>query len=138
MEFEENLKKYFGYNEFRPHQRDIIQELCQGRDVLAILPTGSGKSLCYQLPALMLPGFAVIISPLISLMQDQVVSMNKSGIPAAFLNSSLRHEEVGELLYNLTKYKLLFISPERFANVSFRAELSKVTLSDLSIVSYPC
>jgi ATP-dependent DNA helicase RecQ len=138
MEFEENLKKYFGYNEFRPHQRDIIQELCQGRDVLAILPTGSGKSLCYQLPALMLPGFAVIISPLISLMQDQVVSMNKSGIPAAFLNSSLRHEEVGELLYNLTKYKLLFISPERFANVSFRAELSKVNVSFFAIDEAHC
>lgn len=138
MQFEENLKKYFGYNEFRPHQKDIIQHLCQGKDVLAILPTGSGKSLCYQLPALMLPGFAVIVSPLISLMQDQVVSMNKSGIPAAFLNSSLRHEDAGELLRNLSSYKLIFISPERFANLNFREQLSKVNVSFFAIDEAHC
>ena len=87
---------------------------------------------------LMLPGFAVIVSPLISLMQDQVVSMNKCGIPAAFLNSSLRHEDAGDLLRNLSKYKLLFIAPERLANLDFREKLSKVNVSFFAIDEAHC
>jgi ATP-dependent DNA helicase RecQ len=138
MDLEGSLKKFFGYNEFRPHQKEIIQQLCQGKDVLAILPTGSGKSLCYQLPALMLPGFAIIVSPLISLMHDQVVSMNKTGIPAAFLNSSLRFEDASDLLSDLSQYKLLFISPERFSNQTFREQLSKANVSFFAIDEAHC
>src|ERR1700733_3129402 len=86
---EENLKQFFGYNEFRQNQKEIISAILKQQDVLAILPTGAGKSVCYQLPAVMMPGLAVVISPLISLMQDQVLSLTKNGISAAVINSSL-------------------------------------------------
>jgi len=138
MKLESGLKKYFGYNEFRAHQKEIIQHVCDGRDVLAILPTGAGKSLCYQLPAMMLPGITLVVSPLISLMQDQVVSLNKSGIPAAFLNSSLHHMEAINLLKNLSDYKLLFIAPERFSNEQFQEHLKGVNVSLIAIDEAHC
>ncbi len=85
----EALKRYFGYDSFRPGQEEIVSALLAGRDALAIMPTGAGKSLCYQVPALLLPGLTLVISPLISLMQDQVKGLNAAGIHAAFINSSL-------------------------------------------------
>ena len=129
MPLEEHLKKWFGYNTFRPHQKEIINGVCQGKDVMAILPTGAGKSLCYQLPAMLYPGTAVVISPLISLMQDQVASLVKSGIAAAYINSSLPWSELAEILQNLTNYKLLYIAPERFTNVDFTERLKAMPIS---------
>ena len=85
----ELLKTYFGYDSFRRGQEDLISAILSGRDVMAVMPTGAGKSICYQVPALLLPGITLVISPLISLMQDQVKSLNEVGIHAAFINSAL-------------------------------------------------
>lgn len=85
----QTLKTYFGYDTFREGQESIVESILEHRDVLAIMPTGAGKSICYQIPALMLPGITLVISPLISLMQDQVKALNEAGIHAAFINSSL-------------------------------------------------
>ena len=135
---EEQLKKYFGYNHFRDSQKEIVTAIMERKDVLAILPTGAGKSICYQLPALLLPGVSVVISPLISLMQDQVVSLFKNGLPAVFINSSLSHEEIREILNNLHQYKLLYVSPERFADPSFIKALQKVEISLFAIDEAHC
>ena len=83
----EVLKKYFGYEQFRPGQQEIIQKIFEQQDVLGIMPTGSGKSICYQLPAIMMDGLTIVVSPLISLMKDQVDAANQLGIPATFINS---------------------------------------------------
>ena len=91
---EASLKHYFGYGNFRPRQRQIIEEFLQNRDSLVIMPTGGGKSLCFQLPALLKPGLSLVVSPLISLMQDQVAALQDNGIGATFLNSSLTLQEV--------------------------------------------
>src|SRR5471030_2300825 len=122
---EDHLKRLFGYDEFRHCQKEIVTALLQSRDVLAILPTGAGKSICYQLPAMLLPGIAVVVSPLISLMQDQVVSLFKNGLPAAFINSSISHAEIQDILNNLKDYKLLYIAPERLADKQFIQALQK-------------
>ena len=135
---ETKLKTHFGYNEFRPFQREIVEASLSGRDVLAILPTGAGKSICYQLPALVLPGLTVVVSPLISLMQDQVVSLAKNDIAAAFLNSSLLSHEIAFLLDNLADYKLLYVAPERFAMPDFIQRLQKVRVSLFAIDEAHC
>ena len=83
------LKKFFGYDSFRPGQEQIVQRLLAGQDVLAVMPTGAGKSICYQVPALLLPGITLVVSPLVSLMKDQVNALVQSGVRAAYLNSSL-------------------------------------------------
>lgn len=108
------LKKHFGFDSFRPNQEAIINDLLSGKDLLAIMPTGGGKSLCFQLPALMLPGTAIIISPLIALMKDQVDALHANGIPAAFYNSTQSQEVQNEVLQNLQneKIKLLYVAPE--------------------------
>ncbi|MBA3722000.1 MAG: DNA helicase RecQ [Parachlamydiaceae bacterium] len=129
VNLEEKLKEYFGYNTFRSNQIEIIEAVLSRNDVLTILPTGAGKSLCYQLPAMMLPGTAVVISPLISLMQDQVVSLFKNGISAAFLNSSLHPHDIQNVLNNLSDYKLLYVAPERFADPTFLQKLKDVNVS---------
>ena len=94
----EALKRYFSYDSFRPGQEEIVSALLAGRDALAIMPTGAGKSLCYQVPALLLPGLTLVISPLISLMQDQVKALNAAGIRAAYINSSLSESQISRAL----------------------------------------
>jgi ATP-dependent DNA helicase RecQ len=112
---EQVLKNYFGYAQFRPGQAELIDAILAGRDVLAVMPTGAGKSLCYQIPALMLDGLTLVISPLISLMKDQVQALRDAGVPAAFLNSSLGPDEYAETVFRAGRgeYKILYIAPER-------------------------
>lgn len=135
---EEHLKSLFGYNGFRKNQREIVTALLEKKDVLAILPTGAGKSICYQLPALLMEGTAIIISPLISLMQDQVYALSKSGLPAAFLNSSLSYEEIHTLMQNLSSYKLLYVAPERFSDKNFIEKLQQIPISLFAIDEAHC
>ena len=135
---EEALKKFFGYNNFRPDQKEIVEALLEGKDVVAILPTGAGKSICYQLPAMLMPGVAIVISPLISLMQDQVVSLSKNDLPAAFLNSSLPYDEIQSVMNHLDSYKLLYIAPERFSDPNFIRCLEGVPISLFAIDEAHC
>src|SRR5947199_9003655 len=109
------LKTTFGYSTFRPLQREICEASLAGRDVFALLPTGGGKSLCFQLPALVRPGLTVVVSPLISLMKDQVDALTASGVAATFLNSSLKSNEVAARMLGLRngEYRLLYVAPER-------------------------
>ncbi|MDR0553531.1 MAG: DNA helicase RecQ [Treponema sp.] len=116
------LKTYFGYTAFRPGQEAVIDNLLTGRDVLAVMPTGAGKSLCYQIPALMMEGLVVVISPLISLMKDQVSALRDAGVAAAFLNSSLTPVEYTETLNRAVQgeYRILYIAPERLQREDLR------------------
>jgi ATP-dependent DNA helicase RecQ len=135
---EDHLKALFGYNDFRHCQKEIVTAVLEHHDVLAILPTGAGKSICYQLPAMLMPGIAVVISPLISLMQDQVVSLYKNGLPAAFLNSSLHSDEIQDLLNNLGNFKLLYIAPERLSDKNFIQHLQRIPISLFAIDEAHC
>nr|MBP6650282.1 DEAD/DEAH box helicase [Bacteroidia bacterium] len=112
------LKEYFGFSEFRLNQEAIIRAVMQKKDVLALMPTGGGKSVCFQVPALLLDGLTVVISPLIALMKDQVDSLRLNGIEAAFLNSSQTQGEQEEIIEKLNtgKLKLLYLAPERITN----------------------
>ncbi len=109
------LKRHFGFPSFRPHQREIVESLLAGRDVVALLPTGGGKSLCYQLPAVLGNGLTVVVSPLIALMKDQVDSLDELGVPATFLNSSLTPDESRRRWKGLARgeYRILYLAPER-------------------------
>lgn len=138
ISLEENVKKYFGFNEFRPYQKEIVQHILDKQDVVAILPTGSGKSLCYQLPALLQPGITIVVSPLISLMQDQVLQLTRQGIAATFLNSSLDAQERDHVLYHLDDYKLIYVSPERLVMDDFRAQLKRQKISSFIIDEAHC
>src|SRR5512133_3308395 len=108
------LKETFGYNTFRPLQREVIENILNKRDTLAIMPTGGGKSLCYQIPALIFAGLTVVVSPLISLMKDQVEQMTELGVPALFINSSLSFEEYQANIERVRRkeIKLLYVAPE--------------------------
>src|SRR5206468_3325076 len=114
MDLPSSLKKHFGYDEFRPLQEEIVSDALAGRDVFALMPTGGGKSLCFQLPALLRDGLTIVISPLISLLKDQVDALQTSGIAATFLNSALdRHEAVERLRgLNRGQYRMLYLAPE--------------------------
>ena len=111
----QTLKSVFGYDAFRGQQSAIIERICAGNDALVLMPTGGGKSLCYQLPAVLLDGLTVVVSPLIALMQDQVASLEELGVAAAALNSSLSHDEQREIAERLRRneIKLLYLAPER-------------------------
>lgn len=124
------LKTVFGYDSFRPFQKEIITEVLKGKDTLAIMPTGGGKSICYQIPALILPGITIVVSPLISLMQDQVSSLKTAGIHSAFLNSSLSWEEYKETVEDirLGKVKIVYVSPEGLATARIRELFSEANL----------
>ncbi len=134
------LAQYFGHRDFRPGQDSVIQALLQGRSALAIFPTGGGKSLCYQLPALLLEGLTLVISPLIALMKDQVESLRTRGIAAARLDSTLTASEVAEVFESMRNgtLKLLYIAPERLMSESFMERLSRTAISLLAIDESHC
>lgn len=134
----ENLKSRFGYNDFRPHQETIIKHIINKEDLLAVLPTGAGKSLCYQLPAIIMPGTAIVVSPLISLMQDQVDSLTKLGIKSAFINSSLDSHDMTFVLENLNSFDLIYIAPERLSNQDFLKKLAHAQISAFIIDEAHC
>lgn len=136
----EVLQKYFGYNTFRPAQENIIQAIQDGRKVLAIMPTGAGKSICFQVPALLFPYGTIVISPLISLMKDQVETLVAQGIPASFVNSTISYEESIERLRDLYrgKIKILYMAPERLMAPYFVSCLEKVPLSMVVIDEAHC
>lgn len=138
----EILKRYFGHSSFRNGQEEIIDSLSLGRDVLAVMPTGAGKSVCYQVPALLFPGTTLVISPLISLMKDQVAALKQMGIPAAYINSSLEPYQVTKALEYARKgkYKIIYVAPERlqtweFKKFCFSSDISMVAIDEAHCVS---
>ena len=137
---ENTLKKYFGFNAFRGRQEEIIENVLKGQHVLAIMPTGSGKSILYQLPALLLKDLTLVISPLIALMKDQVDGLRKKGIDATFINSSLGKKEREKRLRNTAegKYKILFVTPERFRKKDFVQVIQSRTISLLAVDEAHC
>lgn len=134
------LQRCFGHSDFRPGQQQIMETLLEGRSALAVFPTGGGKSLCYQLPALLLEGMTLVISPLIALMKDQVEALRARGIPAARLDSTLSSDEVQNVLADMRngRLKLLYTAPERLVNESFMKHLSGVPISLLAIDEAHC
>ncbi len=136
----EVLEKYFGYKSFRRGQERIIDEILSGKDVLAIMPTGGGKSLCYQVPALILEGITIVISPLISLMKDQVDTLNSIGINSAFLNSSLSTYEFNEVMNGIenNKYKIIYVAPERLHSNEFITAITQVKIAQIAIDEAHC
>ncbi len=134
------LQHHFGYSQFRIGQEDIISSIVGGNDTLVIMPTGGGKSLCYQIPALMHKGTALVISPLIALMKDQTDILNKAKIPATFINSSLRTDDIAQRLAEAQhgNYKLIYIAPERLANKSFLEALKHIEISFLAVDEAHC
>mgnify|MGYP000865017149 CR=1 FL=1 len=137
---EELLKKYWGYDEFLHPQKEIIEAVLSGADTLAIMPTGGGKSLCYQLPSLMLDGLTLVISPLIALMQDQIQNLNEKGIPAAAISSQLSKDEIATVISrcSLGKIKLLYISPERLQSRFFLQSLQHLHVSRIAVDEAHC
>ena len=121
MQPETVLKAWFGYDSFRPGQRDVVDAILSGRDCLAVLPTGAGKSICFQVPALMQTGLTFVISPLISLMEDQVAHLQQNNIPAVCINSGMSKHTYNEVMYDIHTgvYKLVYLSPERLQNDRF-------------------
>ena len=121
MNKHEILKRYFGYDAFRTGQEALVDALLSGRDVLGIMPTGAGKSLCYQVPALMMQGVTLVISPLISLMKDQVNALVQQGVSAAYLNRSLTDAQYNRALRNAAngQYKIIYVAPERLESAAF-------------------
>ncbi len=134
------LKQYFGFASFRPFQQEIIRDALAGKDVFALLPTGGGKSLCFQLPAMSRPGLTVVVSPLIALMKDQVDGLQASGVPATFLNSSLEASESRSRLRGLhqREFRLLYVAPERLMLSGFLADLQRWNLNLLAIDEAHC
>lgn len=134
------LKQYFGYEEFRPLQKDIIERVLAGKDCLVLMPTGGGKSLCFQLPALILPGVAIVISPLISLMKDQVDALRANGVAADFINSTLSQTEISGVINKakIGKLKILYLAPERLAVPGFEDFLQTLPISLIAIDEAHC
>ncbi len=139
-ELHQALKQYFGYNSFRPLQYEIISEILEGRDALAILPTGAGKSLCFQLPALVRPEMTVVVSPLIALMKDQVDNLAANGVRATFLNSSIDSSEAAARKRDLLagKTQILYVAPERLVMPDFQFLMSKMKVGLIAIDEAHC
>ena len=143
MNAAEILKTYFGYDSFRNGQEEIVRAILAGEDALAIMPTGAGKSVCYQVPALLLPGITIVVSPLISLMQDQVKALNEAGIHAAFINSSLTETQIAKALRFAMegRYKIIYVAPERLESAGFMqfaqaADISMLTVDEAHCISH--
>ena len=136
----EVLERYFGHDTFRPGQETLIDGILAGRDALGIMPTGGGKSLCYQIPALLLPGVTLVISPLISLMKDQVAALNGVGIPAAFLNSSLDEEAFRTVCRQIRQgmHKLVYVAPERLFQEHFLNMMGRLTIPLVAVDEAHC
>ncbi|MBE6932573.1 MAG: DNA helicase RecQ [Ruminococcaceae bacterium] len=134
------LRQYFGYDAFRGGQEELIDAQLMGRDAFGVMPTGGGKSLCYQIPALLLPGISLVISPLISLMQDQVKALCAAGIPAAYLNSTLSLAQQWQVYRNLElgKYKIIYIAPERLLTEGFVATAQRLKISLVTVDEAHC
>jgi len=142
MTSHEILKQYFGYDSFRVGQEELIGDILDGKDVLGIMPTGAGKSMCFQIPALMMPGITLVISPLISLMKDQVAALTQSGIGAAYINSSLTDNQIAKALSNAASgtYKLVYVAPERLTSYEFvdfarSANINMLTVDEAHCIS---
>lgn len=138
----EALKTYFGYDSFREGQEALIDAILEGRDVLGIMPTGAGKSICYQIPALCMEGITIVVSPLISLMMDQVKALNQAGIHAAYINSALTENQISKALTNAAagQYKIIYVAPERLETERFlafacRADISMLTVDEAHCIS---
>ena len=140
MDLPQTLKKHFGYDEFRPLQEEIIRDALAGRDVFALMPTGGGKSLCFQLPALLRNGLTIVVSPLIALMKDQVDALQASGIAATFLNSSLDRHEATERLRKLNhgECRLLYVAPERLMLDGFLERALNWDITQIAIDEAHC
>lgn len=134
------LKQYYGYSSFREGQEEIIKEILNGNDVLTIMPTGGGKSICYQVPAILLDGITIVISPLISLMKDQVDNINNLGIKSAYINSSLSNIEINNILDEAAKneIKILYVAPERLESQAFLELIASINVSMVAIDEAHC
>jgi len=134
------LRERFGFEQFRPGQREMVDAILSGRDALGIMPTGAGKSVCYQVPALALPGIAIVVSPLVSLMHDQVMALVSAGVPAAYLNSQLTTAQQWEVLDRARAgaYKLMYVAPERLADPRFQSFVGSVAISLVAVDEAHC
>lgn len=142
MDKYEVLKQYFGYTSFKEGQEELVDSILDGRDVLGIMPTGAGKSICYQVPALCMEGITIVVSPLISLMMDQVKALNQAGVHAAYINSSLTETQIAKALQNahMGQYKIIYVAPERleterFLQFALNADISMVTIDEAHCIS---
>src|SRR5437763_491819 len=140
MEIQSILKEYGGYDSFQPVQKDINESVLQGKDTLAVLPTGGGKSICFQIPGLIRPGICLVVSPLIALMKDQVENLKKRGIPALMIHSGMQRKDVVRTLKNATHdyFKFLYVSPERLETSLFKEYLPALAINLLAIDEAHC
>ena len=138
-EARDTLKKYWGFDQFRKGQQSVIYGVLKGRDTLVVMPTGGGKSACYQIPAVIMSGVTLVISPLIALMKDQVDDLNNRGISATFINSSIDPEEQRRRMDGAFsgEYKLLYIAPERFKNPVFASQVRTLPVNLLAVWPSP-
>ena len=136
----QTLKQTFGYDAFRPGQQDAIENVMAGRDVLVLMPTGGGKSLCYQVPALVMPGLSIVVSPLISLMKDQVDALVANGVSAAYINSNLAPEQIFAIYRGMQdqQYKLIYVAPERLMQLDFVMRLQSLNISLIAVDEAHC
>ena len=134
------LQHYYGYSQFRPGQGELVDGILEGRDVFGIMPTGGGKSICYQLPGLMLPGVTLVVSPLISLMHDQVMALKTAGIPGAYVNSSLTFPQLKAVYRNMLmgKYKIIYVAPERLQSEGFVDAVLQMNISMVAVDEAHC
>lgn len=136
----ELLQRIFGYSQFRPGQEALIDGVLTGKDVFGIMPTGGGKSMCYQIPALLMPGITVVVSPLISLMRDQVMALKTAGVPAAYINSTLTGPQIQAVYRNLLagRYKIVYVAPERLAAPGFESVSQRIPISFVAVDESHC